>query len=570
MATRRRPVGAGRKTFSTGPWKRVFFTDDPFDGEPTDLQNSRNTYIPDPSSASGLYNRPGFRLYNNGDPVLTSATPFRGQCIYTHFDTNATAFNLCVMGGRMFRVDPTLTDFEDVTPVGVTIDASETTRVYMASMNGVLCVSDGIHRPWTAGPLDASPLVGTYIDFDGLGTTWSAFGAPVVFGGSGFFILNQVNGVPARLDIAWSQPNDWTTGYQQTDFDNRWTLEQTGSTPIFGLAGTNVALYYWRERSIGAISGTVGPDLATTATHDAISQNVGTQAPQSIVQFGNVIFFIDVTGRPWSFTLGSAPVPIWQQLRGLVTSAQTGYPAITAQVATGAFEPTLNLYCVGIWSPSPGARAAPVEWQVFDANTGNYMGPWSIGSTAIGVSVDCLGSWIDSNGRPTFVVLGSAVPGGAHGYAWGLNALHSIPDILTTEGDTLPTLELTTEDGKLLTTEGQPDVFGDNGDLPLIAPQTARLGYSTSLTYLFDQTTVITGSQSPVRIAVQTTTTPETVEGTPAPTRSFDGTFRLVAGTNSVGRGASVTVSPRDVSSQWRLDRIEVVAIPSLAQPDDA
>ncbi len=567
MATRTtRRRAPTRTTFTSGPHNRVLATNDPFDGAPTDLVAARNVYNPSPMTGAGFQARPGLRFLNGGNPLYVgvAGVPFRGQCVYTHFDSNAVPYNFAVFGGHLFAVDATFTA-TDVTPVGVTIDASASTRVYMASMNGVLCVSDGVNRPWVASDLTSTPITGTYIDFDGMGTTWSAFGAPVVFGGSGFFILNQVNSNAARLDIAWSQPNDWTTGYQQTDFDNRWTLEQTGSTPIYALAGTNVALYYWRGRSIGAIAGTVGPDLATTATHDAISQNVGTMAPQSVVQFGNTIFFIDVTGRPWQFNLGSPPVDIWQQLRGTVDVSNTGYPSVTAIVATATFEPTLNLYCVAIWSPSPGAEASPVEWHTFDAQTGHYFGPWSIGPTDPGTSVDCMGSWIDANGRPTFVVLGSAVPGGASGYAWGLNALHAIPDFITTEdGDFL-----TTEDGRLLTTEGQADVWADNGELPLIFCKTQRLGYDINTVYSWDMGTVLCGTQSPINFNGQTTTAAALIEGTATPARSADGIYRSVFGLDIQGRGISVTLSPRNVDAQWTFQQVQVVGIPSMAMPED-
>lgn len=505
-------------------------------------------------------------LGNGGDAVYTSATRFKGQGVYTHFDLSGSPTNFCVFGGHLFREDATTGVLTDVTPVGVTIDGGVSTRVYFASMGGVMCVTDGVNRPWVASDLASTPITGTYIDFDGAGTAWVAFGPPEVFGGSGFFVLTSVNSVGARLDIAWSEPNDWTTGYQQSGFDNRWTLEQTGTTPIYGLTGTNVALYYWRQRSIGSISGAVGPDLATTATHDAIASNVGTEAPQTIIQFGSTIYFCDVIGRPWAFSLGSAPRPIWHQLRGIVDTALTAYPGITANVASAAFEPTLNLYCVAIWASVAGSQSSPVEWHAFDAESGTYVGRWSIGPADPGVFVDCLGSFVDDNGRGQLIVLGSATAEGVSGYIWSMNSLVGVPDLLGTEDLDI----LTTEDDVSLTIEGQEAVWEDNGEVPLIEVTTDRMGYSEDIVWLYDVATALTGTEAPVAITVTTPNAADISEGTPTPNASADGIYRSTLGLDVQGRGAMVTIRPTTADSQWSIQRVAVVGIPSLAMPDDS
>lgn len=530
------------------------------------LVDARNIYIPDPTNQSGTYARPGFVLGNNGDPVYSSATDFKGQGVYTHFDVSGNPTNFCVFGGHLFREDTITGVLTDVTPVGVAIDSNPESRVYFASMGGVMAVTDGVNRPWVASNLSSTPITGAYIDFDGSGTAWAAFGPPVVFGGSGFFVLRSVNSVGARLDIAWSEPNDWTTGYQQSGYDNRWTLEQTGTTPINGLAGTNVALYYWRQRSIGSISGTVGPDLATTATHDAISTNVGTQAPQTIIQFGGTIYFCDVIGRPWAFSLGSAPRPIWHQLRGIVDTEPTAYPGVTANVASAAFEPTLNLYCVAIWSSSPGSQSSPVEWHCFDAESGTYVGRWSIGPAYPGVFVDCLGSFIDNSGRGQLIVLGSAVAGGTTGYLWSMNSLVGVPDLLGTED----LVVLTTEDDILLTIEGQEAVWMDNGEVPLITITTDRLGYSDDIVWLYDSVTALTGTDAPIAMTATTPNAADIAEGTPTPNASADGIYRSTLGLDLQGRGAMITASPTTASTQWSIQRLSVIGVPSLAMPDDS
>lgn len=554
-----------RNTVKTGPWKSVLTTMDPFSDRPNQLSDARNIYIPDPANGSGVDARPGFVLENNGTAVYTSATDFRGQGLFTHFGTEADPINFCVFGGKLFRADSTLTIFTDVTPVGVAIDDDVRTRVFFEDMGGIMCVTDGVNRPWVASDLTSTPITGTYIDFDSAGTAWTAFGPPVVFGGSGFFVLKSVNSVPARLDIAWSEPADWTVGYQQTDYDNRWTLQQTSAAPIYALAPTNVALYYFRERSIGSISGTVGPDLATTSTHDAISSNTGTLTPQTIVQFGDTIFFCDALGRPWKFLLGSAPEPIWLQFRGIVDDSQVGYAGVTAITATAAFEPTLNLYCVAIWSPVPAAQASPTEWYTFDAYTGAYLGRWSVGPDNPGVSVDCLGTFIDDNGRGTLVVLGSATPGGETGFAWGLSSLQGVQDFLGTEDLDI----LGTEDLLELVTEGQFAVWMDDDEAPLRSASTNRMGYSEDMVWLWDSATVLTGSDSPITVTVETPLDSGSLQGTPTPNSSEDGTYRSTVGLDLQGRDAVVTVSPTTATEQWSLQRVSLVGVPSLAQPDD-
>jgi hypothetical protein len=295
--------------------------------------------------------------------------------------------------------------------------------------------------------------------------------------------------------------------------------------------------------------------------------NVGSQSPQTFIQFGNTIYFCDQIGRPWKFDLGSAPVPIWHQLRGIVDVSSTGSPLVTARVATAVFEGTFNLYCVAIWSPQPSISTSPIEWHAFDALTGTYVGRWSIGG-GTGTTVDCLGSFIDSQGLTTLVVLGSATVGGPSGFAWGMSDLAGVPDFLTLEdGTTMLTDESTPPVS--MTTEGQTAVWMDNGAVPLITVTTDRLGYADDTVWLYDQLTVLTGTPTPLAVTVTTPLIANTLEGTPTPNPSTDGINRTAFGLDVQGRGMEVTVSPTTADSQWSLDRLSVVGIPSAAMMDD-
>lgn len=555
-----------RTTLRTGPWKGVYATRDPFDVDPQYLTDARNIYIADPTGGSGIYARPGFTLTNGGTAVHSSATAFKGQNVFTHYGLDGEPTNFAAFGGKLYRADGGLNTYTDVTPVGVTISADRDVRVYFCDLGGVMCVNDGVNRPWVASNITSTPITGTYIDFDGVGTSWRAFGPPRVYGGSGFFVLYSVNGVAARIDIAWTEPNDWTTGYQQPDYDNRWTLEQTGTDPIYALAGTNVALYYWRQRSIGAIAGAVGINLATTATHDAISSNVGTEAPQTVIQFRDRVFFCDVMGRPWMFTIGEPPQDIWLQMRSIVDAANIAYTGVTSRVATAGFEPTLNLYCVAIWSPEPGSSASPVEFHTFDAQTGRYGGRWSIGPTATGVSVDAIGSFVDNSGHGQLIIQGSATSGGTTGYVWAMNGLVGVAPFLGTEDLDI----IGTEDLDDISLEGQFAVWQDDEEVPLITATTDRIGYSADLLWLFDQATAITGTDAPVAVTATTPDAADANEGTVTPNSSADGMYRSVLGLNLPGRGVLVTVSPTTAEDQWNAQRIELVGVASAASPQDS
>jgi hypothetical protein len=554
-----------RTTFKAGPWPRVVDTRDPYDDGDGSAQDAQNGYIPDPTGNSGFYSRPGFSLLFSGSPFVTQSTAFRGQGIYSHVALDTTTYNFTVVAGKLFRVDQTLSTKTDVTPAGVTIDATITTRVKFLTLADNLLMSDGVNPPVILTNLGSTPVTATKIDYDGSGTPWAAQDM-TVYGGSVMFALNKVGTTARRSDLAWCEPGLPAVGYQQSGYSNFWTYQQSGSGAIFAVVGTNVACYIFRARSIGAISGAIGPDLSSQATHDEISRNVGTESPQSVQLFGDTFYFCDQIGRPYAFTVGSVPDDtLWKNMRQVVDTSTTAYPGVTKVTATSAFEPTLNLFIVAIWSPVPSQQASPTKAFVYDAATMRYMGRWTIGGST-GVSIDCLGTFTDSTGRSVLIAIGSASVGGATGYAWSFNSLLGQPDDLTTEDGVF----LTTEDGVQLTTEGQPEIWMDNGEVPPISVTTDRLGYSEDLVYNVDQATVITTNDSPVRVTITTSSGASVIEGTPVPASSADGTFRSVVGCDAFGRGMQVTVGPTTADEQWSLQRISLVAVASLAGPEDA
>jgi len=531
----------------------VFTTNDPYDADPSYLIGAKNTYIPDAMAGSGVYGRPGFRLALAGDPLYVGAANYRGQCIYSHPMLDGTVIELIVHGGRLFRLDAALAIAVDVSPVGITIDSNATTRVYMASCNGSLVVTDGINRPWVGSDLTASPITGTYIDYDGAAVEWTAFGAPQVYLGGVFFILNEVGGVARRLDVSYSEPGLPLVGYQQTDYDNNISLITSSGSPVFALSSTNTALYYWRAQSVGTISGPDIGNLSSSPSEDAIAFNVGSQAPATISQFGNSFFFADAIGRPWLFNYGQAPKPIWYDMRGVVQAQQVASPSTTAIVSTACIEPTLNKYIAALWSADPISFAPPDTMYVFDAVTANYEGIWQVtdeDDPTSGLGLECIGVLTDSSGRARLVAL---TPGG---YVWYATAMTSTPAYITTEdGD-----RITTEDGDPLVTESLPATWKDDGVIPDIYIQTDRLGYEDSVNWNVDRVIVTTLNPGPVEVTVNTSMTVSTVQGIPEPSISQDATYRLVCGVDAMGRGPTVTVKALTADDQFAAERISLVA----------
>jgi hypothetical protein len=567
---RRRPPK--NETYLLGPWKGVRSTTDPGDDPPDILVDATNGYIPDPGGGSGFYARPGFRILNNGTAIVVQVTPFRGQGVFAYTSLAGVTTNFIVMAGKLFRVDGQLATFTDVTPAGITIDPAIATRVYAKQLGTQFVISDGVNRPWLASNLTATPITGTNIQFNAANDLWSAFGKPTVYAGSFLFVLNTVAGVYARDDFAWSIAGDASQGYQQTNYDYRWTLLQTATDPLFAMVGTNIGVYYLRQNAIGFIAGTPTQNFRTSSTHDAVAANVGTQMPQSIVEFSNYIYFTDMLGRPYRMAIGGKPEPIWLNMRSIIDASTTAYPGVTKYTTTAAFEPTLNLYIVAIWAPVVSQRAPPLEAYAFDAATGSYMGRWKIG---VGVQLDCLGTLLDSNGRGVFIALGSKVaPSGVTtatgGFVWAMNSLATGGDFLATESPTIT--YLTTEDAVAvsLTTEGTAGNWLDNGLTPTISATTSRVGYSATKVMTVDRATVLAGSLSPCTVSMQTAGVAQVVEGTPTPSTVQDGINRLIVGCNGVqGRGLEVTVSPTQAATQWNLQSVTIDAVLSTAGPEE-
>lgn len=651
--------------FTSGPWKGVRDTNEPFDDSEETLQDALNCYVPDPESGSGIFARPGCDLLNGGSAISASNV---GRCVYTMQDDTGTSRSFLFFKDKVFRIDagPVYTD---VTPANVSITTSSA-QLYCCALAGKLIVTDGQNRPWSGSDLGATPITGTHLSAYTLGAMlsadpastklaiaaggwqsgatygyyaggtstlpaanvtlgqwvayrvyftstgvltlarstlaayateaaaraalpanpagafaigeftvqatggfnwvantdaltggtggtpaaatnfyetyynpWSAYGRPVVYAGCLFFIANQLNGVSARTTILWSEPNQPTVGYYQTNYANWWTLTQTGQTPIYALFATNTALYYFRDQSIGAVTGTPSLSFSGSATHDIVSLNIGTIAPATVVGFGDTVYFADALGRPWRFAAGTTPEPIWLQMRQQVETQLASGAFVASAASTYAWaviEPNLNICLMASYVPSTSSFRTTVMY-AFDAQTGRYMGQWTLFG---GVIIYTAGIIRDANGQPQLTLMAhQQLVGGSAGYAWSMAR--------TYEG-----------------------VWKDNATTLSAYVQTNRLGFTLMAEHHVVDVRAVEGTQATPMQFTTTTTTGTHTSGAITPASSSDGTYFAIWSADmttagAYGRGIQVKINPTTTTSQWRLYQIQARTTTDIALPGD-
>jgi hypothetical protein len=234
---------------------------------------------------------------------------------------------------------------------------------------------------------------------------WAAFGKPVVNGGALHFIVDNVNGASLRTDFIWSEPAQPLVGYRQTGYANTWTLTQTEADPLYALAATNSALYYFRRDSIGAITGVVGPNYQAGATLDSVSTDVGSTTPFSVIVAHNAVWFLDDNGKPWRFAFGAAPEPIWLQARDATIVNGSNALASIAQCAISINHPDIEMVLMASFQSSASAQGASVLY-AFNATTGEYRGTWDCDGGRI---IHTMGVLRDASDHQSLCILGDAV-----------------------------------------------------------------------------------------------------------------------------------------------------------------
>lgn len=526
------------QTLKTGPWKGVFTTTDPFDDDPESLQDALNCYIADPAHGSGLFQRPCLH-------AITTST--MGAQKPTTIFTTPGGLVFVVLDGKIFRTSGFPLTLTDVTPGGVTIDNGSSTRVAVINYLGDLIVSDGVNRPWIGTNLSATPITGANIQIDTAANAWSAYGVPTVYSGVVVFIADTVPGgsaVKSRLGIVWCEPGQATVGYTQTGFTDFANIIQTSTAPLWAILGTNAALYYWRANEIGTASGIVDGSFASTATYASVSTEIGTTFPFAVQRYQNLIYFSDVFGRPQQLPIGSAVTEpqIWLQMRSPITDGSYTSAAAPTNGGFAGIVPDLGLYVCGTLEDATASPSVLNTLFVFDAKTGKYAGRWKVAA-----------------GRPIFGIGRSSTLfflAAEYNTAAVDNRFWSM-GLVAFPSATLPWID---------------GLTGGPATSQTVTITVNRLGYSADVVWDAGQTgALVTMNNAAVAITVTTPYTASTVEGTPTPATSADGTFRCVVGMDvHAARGIQITAQPTLGSTQWGAQQWSMVAVPSLAGPEEA
>lgn len=535
-------------TLRSGPWRGVLTTKDPYDQAEDLLYDAVNMILPDPSRAGGMYSRGGFVLGTGA--TMGSKNTATG---WLHIMRDGTKYNFVIQDGKVFRVAADSSARTDVTPVGVTIDSGTDVRVYMQSYNDTLIVSDGVNRPWYGTNLGATPITGTYIQMTTAAGAWTAFGQPTIFSGVLVFIVKSPAAgaaSKARVAITWCEPGDQTLGYEQTGYTDFANIIQTSSRQLFAILGTNNGLYYWRDTEIGIAQGIADGSFASTATYAAVSTNIGCVAPATVLRYQDTIYFCDQLGRPQRLPIGgSVQEPqMWLQMREVVEGAVDDYANLQAVLeyrAVAGIDPLSNVYVV---APYPSSQTLlPTVAYAFDAKTGTYVGRWLMGVSTVlnGVYIKGFGPFNNSVGlgADCLCLLSGSTSGGTD----------TVYGVLASPAANLRDTGYTSANTRAIITN--------------------PLGYQANVVYNCGQTlsAVTTGTDD----VTFTTTTPyganTAAGGLRTPNSSSDNTYRVVVGTDiPAARGITVTVTASTGGTpNWGVQRVELIAVPSLAGPED-
>lgn len=399
----RRP--APHTVLRVGPFRGVTDTHDPLTATPERLLAARNAVFPDPVRGAAVVQRRGFL-------GAATARNGQGQAVYTHRRLDGTVQRYVFAGGKMYRWDGATT-YTDVTPVGVTIHASN--PIFVTPYFDELVVTDGANQPFIFTPADGTAdLIQAFAD----SRLWNAQGPAVVYGGSLVFILKAYGvgyGTAAQNAITWCEPGDARVGYQQTDYDFVWELTQTSAESLTCLVADEGALVYFRQNSIGFLTGNpTQPDFRAAATRDTISATIGTDCPAAVVNVNRSVFFPDLDGKLHRLVIGGGPPePMWMPMRRTVeTKRQTVARSAIVTAARGAYYEAEHVVLMTIWDAT--------TIYVFHAETGDYLGTWTLNGIddAAGESIHALGGSLDSAGLDTFLIVGTRGAGATTGIVW--------------------------------------------------------------------------------------------------------------------------------------------------------
>lgn len=258
----------------------------------------QNVYPENSQFGGAVVGRPGFEL--SQDSQLGTAGVRQIQLLIQYSQLDGGEKTIAFVGGKMYDYNWGAGTWGEVTLVGVSVPT--TGRIFGTVFADKLLINpnDGTNKPFTWDDTTFVSLTDAPL----------AYGKPAVYYAKVFFVKWS-----ERSTIAWSEENDPTTGYEAGGYNNAWTLGQTDQEALFALHGTNEALYYFRERSIGAIRGAVTTDFVNSGVRDGVSETVGTNAPDGVVGKDRDIYFIDADGKPRLLRAGiGVEDSIWRDL----------------------------------------------------------------------------------------------------------------------------------------------------------------------------------------------------------------------------------------------------------------
>jgi hypothetical protein len=491
------------------------------------LRVARNVYPMDPAIGERYVGRPGW--YQLGATLagrLQGFLQFKGAGI--------GELSIAIAAGNLYRMLPgsgvwtlAVTPANIVTAGGLLSTTTPTIAALLVFSGGFpyLMLSDGVNQPilWSGGlgaaaitPMPNCPVL---------------YGPPTMYEG-------RVFGIKAadRLTMVWSEADSPLTGYEAGGFTNAWSVRQTDNRDLSALAGTNAGLLIARERSATHAVGAVGPDFASEATREGVSETIGVMHPYAVVRAPNGILMLDALARPQFYQQGAQGfTPVWHDLSAAVALAARN---VNFAAALGVAFPPLGMACFLM----PGTELStaldtlwlydvsgpvPVPVAVWDADSGNGL-TCALGTVTL---------FSASRGYVTTLLIGDTA-----GHVYAL----SDPLAGTVWNDQWAT-----------------------GTVPIAhAIETGELGYATKREKVFDRVD-IAGEAPTAQTLTVAVTTPN------GQTADQTATLGLTAldthadvGIDAYGRWARVRIEHEVLNEQFGLAAVAVTGYGSSADPE--
>lgn len=365
-------------------FKGMHDSEDPQTANPTYARLIQNAYSIDSAMGARVIGRPGFAQIG---AQIGAAGRVQGFYQFTKLD--GTEYTICIAGGKFYTLNWGTSTWTEDTPSAASI--STTATCFFVTIADKVVISDGTNTPWTWDGTDDAVLSNCPV----------LYGQPTVYYAKLFGIKNT-----ERSTLVWSEENDPTTGYEAGGYNNAWTLGQTDQAPLYGIRGSNEALYYWRARSIGSIRGAVDADFINSGTREGVSQTVGTISPDGIVVGPEDFYFTDADGRPRSVSIGSGRLNdvMWRNLRETIPD----FDESKLDKSRAVYDPITNVVLLGAVADSSTECDRYVAVDVAGSDIAGIWKGWT--ATAMGI-----------------VKNASGVPVILHGSANGYVYLHGLP-----------------------------------------------------------------------------------------------------------------------------------------------